>query len=270
MPSRQSYDFWSDKMLPFLQQQTQPFPSYEGLLAMGQRKGPLTNEDVGQAAADMANPSFGLLGTIAGIGSKTASKTAKKAAEIMERKGATRDEIYNKTGWYKGVDDKWRYEVDDSKASFTPRYEGQFGPMSQFMDHSELYAAYPDLANLPVVVKPLPQGMRAGYNPKHDAVSISPDIAPDSSLLHELQHAIQQREGFAGGASLKDANRMINDYAAIPTTDPRKVYKQFAGEVEARNTQRRMNYDPAGRQVIPPWLDYDVPERYHIWTGMFK
>lgn len=274
MPRKKSdYDVWADSILPYLQKNwdfTKPWPTMEGLLGTGKRKGPVTANQVGQMAVDMANPSFGLLGTIAGVGAKTASKTGKKMSEIMERQGASRQEIFDKTGWYKGVDNKWRHEIDDSKATFEPRFEGQFGPMSQFMDHPDLYAAYPELANIPVVVKPLQQGMRAGYNPKLDAISIAPNIAPDSSLLHELQHAIQKREGFASGMSLKEASQLINDYAAIPTTDPRKVYKRSAGEVEARNTQTRMNYDPVGRQAIPPWLDYDVPEQYHIWTGMFK
>lgn len=271
MPRGQPYDFWESVLQPKLQElqkqlTPKPYPSFADLQALAAKKGPLTEDDVAAYAVDMASPSFGLAGTIAGIGAKTANKTFKKAAEIMERKGTPRGEIYDKTGWYKGIDGKWRFEVDDSKASFSPRFEGQFGPMSQFMQHSDLYAAYPELANMPVVVKPLPKGQRAGYNPNLNSISIAPNIAPDSSLLHELQHAIQQRESFVGGMSSKQAKELTNDYYP-KGTDYRKVYKQSAGEVEARNTQKRMSYPPSARRVFRPWTTYDVPETHQIMFG---
>lgn len=36
-----------------------------------------------------------------------------EAAKELDDFGATRDEIWRETGWFKGVDDKWRFEIDD-------------------------------------------------------------------------------------------------------------------------------------------------------------
>ena len=46
--------------------------------------------------------------------------------------------------------------------------------------------------------------------------------------------------------------------------DPEDVYKQTAGEVEARNVQSRMNMTPAQRQATPPWVTQDTPNEQQI------
>jgi DNA-binding CsgD family transcriptional regulator len=58
--------------------------------------------------------------TFAGVNAKTADKAALARAQNMEAEGASRDDIWDATGWFKGVDGKWRFEIDDSGASFAP------------------------------------------------------------------------------------------------------------------------------------------------------
>jgi len=79
---------------------------------------------------------------------------------------------------------------------------------------------------------------------------------PDKSVtLHETQHAIQEREGFAegggGGSSAKAKDE----------------YRRLAGEAEARNVQTRMDYSPEQRLDEPPWTTLDVPEADQIVRG---
>ena len=75
--------------------------------------------------------------------------------------------------------------------------------LSDVLDHPKLYAAYPDLADLLVTFV---DGVdyRGQYSPRGDRIQIA--ISGDqaqmlSTLLHEVQHAIQEREGFAKGGN---------------------------------------------------------------------
>jgi len=61
-------------------------------------------------------------------------------------------------------------------------------------------------------------------------------------FLHELQHGIQEKEGFAQGGSAKNLD-----------------YKNLAGEAEARAVEKRANYTPEQRMKIYPLENYDVP-----------
>lgn len=58
--------------------------------------------------------------SMAGPKAKTASSKNLALAEAMEEDGASREEIWRKTGWIRGADGQWRFEIDDSKAEFRP------------------------------------------------------------------------------------------------------------------------------------------------------
>jgi hypothetical protein len=72
-----------------------------------------------------------------------------------------------------------------------------------------------------------------------------------SNLAHELQHAVQKREGWTAGS-------------ADPDWD---IYKRNAGEVEARNTQKRLQMDALLRRMTTPWSTQDVPFENQLLTG---
>ena len=91
-----------------------------------------------------------------GVGARTANKAALKAAEEMAAKGSTREAIWNETGWFKGVDGKWRFEIDDSKSQFmsqnaTARLPSRFDLAEQYFEQKGIPARklstgqYPEL-----------------------------------------------------------------------------------------------------------------------------
>lgn len=165
----------------------------------------------------------GAAGIFGGRLAKTADQAALGRAEELARSGVPREQIWNDTGWFKGGDDKWRFEIDDSNAklsrpSFNEMNAGQsinqkFG---EFIDHGDLTKAYPDLANRPLqyvrVENPKPGSPLGLYSPERDAFmvrAIHQDFGnPKSTALHEGQHAIQRREGFSPGSS-PEAQRML-------------------------------------------------------------
>jgi len=146
------------------------------------------------------------------VGRKGASPEAKvqlQLAEEMFKKGFSDKEIWGKTGWRMGPDNKWRYEISDAPAKLKDSSEdiSFYGKLSDILDHPELYKQYPDLKDIPVHVE---QGAdvysRGEYKRSPggtDFINASGNsyMQTKRSLLHEIMHAIQQREGFAKGGS---------------------------------------------------------------------
>lgn len=199
-------------------------------------------------------------------------------AESMAAKGATRDEIWQATskllvdggepdliGVFKGGDGKWRVEISDEDAA--KRWFGN-GPLSRVMSHDEMYAAYPDVADIKTRKLPPPNDFTArtaayydpgrgwGFNyynqnkppiefPKPESIGYRNNDKALSSLLHESQHAIQQREGFSKGRN----GAFDADYHAAP------------GEMEARAVQQRQTMTPEERRANPPWTLFADNER---------
>lgn len=52
--------------------------------------------------------------TAAGIGARTADSAALRRAEALEKSGTDYETIRQETGWYRGMDGQWRFEIDDS------------------------------------------------------------------------------------------------------------------------------------------------------------
>lgn len=69
----------------------------------------------------------GTRASMAGPKAKTASSKSLALAEAMEEDGASREEIWRKTGWIRGADGQWRFEVDDSKMTYNSRGENRGG-----------------------------------------------------------------------------------------------------------------------------------------------
>ena len=64
--------------------------------------------------------------TAAGINARTANSTTLRRAEAMEKSGASNETIRQETGWYRGMDGQWRFEIDDSGATFSRNGEAQY------------------------------------------------------------------------------------------------------------------------------------------------
>ena len=164
----------------------------------------------------------------------------------------TPDEIYRNTGFFRGPDDQWRFEIPIEDANWTNLmakenleelrrmvWEGIDGenlteqelieqaqsgrpfeinvPLEEILDHPSLYAAYPQLRDMDLTLAHAPQeGHRGSF---YDAAQFGyprielnlaefevPDDLYDTdtmmvTLYHEIQHAIQEIEGFDAGSN---------------------------------------------------------------------
>jgi hypothetical protein len=149
------------------------------------------------------------------------AQTAFDTAEKMLSNGVMPREIWAKTGWIYGRDGVWRYEIDDSKMKLrrdissmveTMRKSGKTSDtwlLPSVIDHAELFAAYPELKNINVKVYAGADPTRGGYYDRptskrkiENIVVFGGDLSQEGFervLLHEIQHAVQMREGMNRG-----------------------------------------------------------------------
>ncbi len=181
-------------------------------------------------------------------------------------------------------DDMSRFEIDDSKMSLKPdaisTLEGK-GEMkiADVIDHKELYDNYPDAANIKIKVD---DSLQPGSGWFKDGVLGIPKGTTDKELLdtavHEIQHWIQFKEGFATGGSQKammqnvessiyklekqgdlspaDAIRYKDELEYLKGNKSEEAfnrYQRLAGEIEAREVEARRGLTKGEREAINPY-----------------
>lgn len=156
--------------------------------------------------------------SFAGERARTADREKMDMAKKMEEEGKTRREIYDETGWFRGADDQWRFEIDDSQMQY--RYAGVPG-LSAYLQNTELFEAYPELRNVTIKFEKLKNGVRGIYNKEENEITLDESLKeePGTVLLHEIQHAIQKIEGHASGANREYWERRIEKGFDTRTAD---------------------------------------------------
>lgn len=146
--------------------------------------------------------------SFAGEKARTADREKLDMAKKMEEEGKTRREIYDETGWFRGADDQWRFEIDDSQMQY--RYAGVPG-ISAYLQNTELFEAYPELRDVTIKFEKLKNGVKGIYNKEENKITLDESLKeePGAVLLHEIQHAIQRIEGHASGANREYWERRI-------------------------------------------------------------
>ena len=242
---------------------------------------------------------------IAGENAIGAHKAKLSQAQVMQKAGKSDDEIWLKTGWYYDKDGKWKFEINPAGGEFKQDfdkishieynsegvgYEIRFnGVLSDYLDDKELFKAYPQLKEFKIVVGDIgnPQWL-AEYNNKNkifylNTNAISKENAK-SVLYHEIQHAVQDLEGFASGGNPKTALSYADEtqkqkianykksFAGKDLDDDAIAYKFLHGEVEARNVENRMKNMDDLKMLNEPekaaWLEPDEIKYAHAKTKM--
>lgn len=181
------------------------------------------------------------------------------------------------------------------------RVESGNATLEDVIDHEELFQAYPQLRNVRVEFKELPGNTQGYFSPSENKIALDSKLrsAPEATIIHEIQHAIQKAEGFASGASPEywqqhrdeakeariadireeiarleeqlpwDLNRWTAEDDAIEAKigeledsiidiqngvgmDSYDLYRNTAGEIEARDAASRRELTPEQRRAAPP------------------
>jgi site-specific DNA-cytosine methylase len=196
-------------------------------------------EDRQKVTMDAINSSDNIRFSLAGVrGAAAADKAEERNARMdnlsvarkMEEEKKDAKAIKMATGWERGADGKWRYEMPDAKIKDTmdvggghivKRYEDDMlwngGKLFDVIDAPELFKAYPQLKGVRIDTDAIMNDMpsHGEYDSKTNTITIHADELKymNDILNHEIQHAIQGIEGFATGGS--------------PTTIRGEVKKRF-------------------------------------------
>jgi len=238
----------------------------------------------------------GTLGSFAGVRSATADVVKLQEAQNMKANAVHPDDVWKHTGWFQGADNRWKYEIPDQKATLNPKafdmtietspegylagsdkwtmktnprdFFGDKKPirLNEVFEHPELFKAYPDLAKIKIEPMPPGTGYLGLYSPSTNTISLN-SAHPDqmkSVLLHEIQHAVQLREGFGFAEPPQmfrpsDHPNMNAEELKVVNDKAFSKYQRYAGEVESRNVQARMHFGELRRQLNPPVTTEDVP-----------
>lgn len=195
--------------------------------------------DRSRAFNEAINSSDNIRFSLAGVrGAAAADKAEERNARMdnlsvarkMEEEKKDAKAIKMATGWERGADGKWRYEIPDAKIKDTmnvggghivKRYEDDMlwngGKLFDVIDAPELFKAYPQLKGVRIDTDAIMNDMpsHGEYDSKTNTITIHADELKymNDILNHEIQHAIQGIEGFATGGS--------------PTTIRGEVKKRF-------------------------------------------
>ena len=289
------------------------------------------NETYNQFIGEKGMDRLAIDGRFSALGTADTLENAKQ----LDAKHMPVSFIWKSTGWIKGKDGEWRTEIPDGKLSdaFMNNPKRRNVTLKDVYDNDILYSAYPDLVSMKITIKPMKGSTRAYYSPSTKSITINRNSIKKGVLsevrldiIHEIQHAIQDIEGFATGSSsdkkeetklrrkinklLKHPNKDINKqlwvvdltWAFIDKNNPEDVallnkrvagltpearavwqeiqelrsllpdaqrqdlenYKRSAGEVEARNSETRADFDTDRRRNTPPTLSEDTPRSKQI------
>ena len=222
---------------------------------------------------------------------KRAGDIVARQAQTMESQGADRETIWKDTGAIRDTKGNWVEEVDDSGAKFYPQGDAKrqgnpdwvrlkeleskllMGSITQeelaeaqrlaqitkgmpkgstlgdYLDHPELFQAVPGIENTPFRVADIEgKGERTGQG-----ITVNQNLPADqrlSTTLHETQHELQAREGRPTGSS-------VEHWRVKGVEDAKGMYRRTAGEIEARETQKRMGMTAEERRENMPDLGWD-------------
>lgn len=208
-----------------------------------------------------------------GRNANTVDLDALRRAQEMERQGVAAETIFRETGWYTGADGKWRFEIDDSGMEYNPRREedgavpGQ--TLADFLKHDELFRSYPQLRKTRLEFADLGRGINGQYNAETDTIALSNELrdAPEGTLIHEIQHAIQRAEGFASGANTKFWERQLESgYDGRTQQQRREVQRLWQEYNSIRDNEPDFFAAMVGLEAMAP----DVPRGEINWDTLEK
>lgn len=178
--------------------------------------------------------------------------------------------------WFSGPDGKMRFEIDDSGAYYDDKAmaanQSSYAFLPRALHHPELFKQYPSLKNTIVKIKEMKNGNMGQYNPNNNTITINPKN-PDKlgTILHEIQHNIQEIEDFARGGNPDSAVKNMDNQHVLDTSKNyvqylEKQVKQYEGKVRALETLVNNPLGEAFMEIsdeLQEALDNDAP-RFEI------
>lgn len=153
----------------------------------------------------------------------------------------TNEEIRNKTGWFKDNKENWKFEISDTNTYVIKKtMQNTNYKLSDIFEAKTLYEMYPELKNVSVIFSDIKGN--ASYNSKTKTIKVANRLISNNdnlrgTLLHEIQHYIQNEENLPTGTTILFGNEQ---------------YANNLGEIEAADTKNRKDLTVEERKSIVP------------------
>ena len=196
-----------------------------------------------------------------------------KVAEEMERGKKDAKAIKLATGWERGADGRWRYEMPDAKikdmkdiggGNIVKRFDDDMlwndGKLTDVIDAPGLFEAYPQLKDVRIDTDAIMNDMPSNgvYNAKTNTITIHADELKymNSILNHEIQHAIQYIEGFTKGGS---PEQMEKEFKAAQDEWKARAYAHELEE-KAKEMGGEYNQSEVEKALVEEYKDLDMSD----------
>lgn len=229
-------------------------------------------EDRQKVTMDAINSSDNIRFSLAGERGAAAADKAEERTFRMDNLSVAKDMEKNKkkakaikaaTGWERGADGKWRYEMPDVVLRDPKEWVNKKAltlsdivekPNDLFKEYPELFDAYPELKDMKILKGRAKSGgvfynnaITLNLGDIREAIKYDLDthykLANNSlkkTLVHEIQHYIQEHEGFAqGGNSEMIVDKNVLDAIAKLRAEKDAVAKEFYAMSPAEQQKRK-------------------------------
>ena len=167
-------------------------------------------------------------------------------AKQMQKTGTDNENIRQNTGWFQDRNGDWKFEISDKNMKIKDNIqlkENTNYKLGDIIEHNTLFTMYPNFKNIDINFKDL-KNVNGFYDKKQKSITINNKIINsginlEKTIIHELQHSIQNEEGFENGTTSRLS---------------RKRYYENLGEIEASDTAQRFlkeKYENSSNSTAP-------------------
>ena len=123
--------------------------------------------------------------------------------------------------------------------------------LADFLRHDELYQNYPQLRQAALRFADLPEGTHGSYNTGTNTITLNNSLrdAPEDTLVHEIQHAIQSAEGFSGGSSPEYWARREYETGDLVSNRLQQEYDQILNGLGREDQNKYIRYTELEREL---------------------
>ena len=222
----------------------------------------VSNEDVGPVKVTTKDGK--VFYQFAGRKSLTSNEQALSEAAKLESENISMEEIRNKTGWFKGPDNRWRYEISDEKASFkdVDLNKKRKYKLSDVLNHVELFNAYPELKNINVEFG-AHRGLKGGhFDRQNNTIKINVvKVTIDSDQVKKLVSKVEDLMN-------------TDEYIKYKNADYKKMTKEEYGRVvdefRASNVSRELSESAMQLSLARASLKSVYPNDLNIYPSVMS
>ncbi len=195
--------------------------------------------------------------SFAGENAKTANISTLNDAKSRIANGEDSETVRQETGWFKGYDGKWRFEIDDSQAKLVenPKFQKQYTSDGEFyrvaylddiLEHTELLKAYPELKNYLVIVQETEPGLEGAFFARDNHIVLSQHLF--ERLTSEYENHLDKK---------------YEEIKKIEQTPEFKAYNRFFEEADEDEISDPVEWIKKEKEAEKKFYSSEIGKRYY-------